>query len=227
MYMRGRRYDPELGRFIQEDPIHSGVNDYVFAGNDPVNGSDPSGMDEQISCTEWDLVTYVDGVEISEDYITTTCSNGDGSSGGGGGGSSTAPQQPKPTQPKPKPTPTPKPKNVPACFDNNKFSSLFAGTPLHGTAEFLEVGSEVSFAGDLFAYRKKLGGMGLGGFGKDYASGMNRLFRYVARGVGSPVLQRGLVAVGDRITVPTAVIGAFSAGYNVSTLAQCALGVLQ
>ncbi|MGI8510540.1 MAG: RHS repeat-associated core domain-containing protein, partial [Gemmatimonadaceae bacterium] len=43
-YMRGRWYDPELGRFIQEDPIHSGVNDYVFANNDPVNGSDPSGM---------------------------------------------------------------------------------------------------------------------------------------------------------------------------------------
>ncbi|MGI8765970.1 MAG: RHS repeat-associated core domain-containing protein [Gemmatimonadaceae bacterium] len=44
-YMRGRWYDPELGRFIQEDPIGTdgGINVYVFAGNDPVTGSDPSG----------------------------------------------------------------------------------------------------------------------------------------------------------------------------------------
>jgi RHS repeat-associated protein len=48
-YMRGRWYDPQAGRFIQEDPLHSGVNDYTFAGNDPVNGSDPSGMTAQIS----------------------------------------------------------------------------------------------------------------------------------------------------------------------------------
>ncbi|MGI8483982.1 MAG: RHS repeat-associated core domain-containing protein [Thermomicrobiales bacterium] len=45
-YMRGRWYDPELGRFIQEDPIGTdgGINVYAFAGNDPVNGSDPSGL---------------------------------------------------------------------------------------------------------------------------------------------------------------------------------------
>ncbi len=46
-YMRGRWYDPELGRFVQEDSIgvDCGINDYAFAGNDPVNGSDPSGLD--------------------------------------------------------------------------------------------------------------------------------------------------------------------------------------
>jgi len=46
-YVRGRWYDPQPGRFIQEDPIgvDGGVNVYLYAGDDPVNGSDPSGMD--------------------------------------------------------------------------------------------------------------------------------------------------------------------------------------
>lgn len=56
-YMRGRWYSPELGRFIQEDPVHSGVNDYVFAGDDPVNGADPSGIHgcttDQLASPPW------------------------------------------------------------------------------------------------------------------------------------------------------------------------------
>jgi RHS repeat-associated protein len=45
-YMRARWYDPETGRFISEDPIGlaGGINQYAFAGNDPVNGWDPSGL---------------------------------------------------------------------------------------------------------------------------------------------------------------------------------------
>ena len=44
-YMRARWYDPELGRFLSEDPIGiaGGINQYAFAAGDPVNGSDPSG----------------------------------------------------------------------------------------------------------------------------------------------------------------------------------------
>ncbi len=44
-YMRGRWYDPQAGRFIQEDPLGlaGGVNVYLFAGDDPINGRDPSG----------------------------------------------------------------------------------------------------------------------------------------------------------------------------------------
>ncbi len=47
-YMRARYYDPELGRFISEDPIGiaGGLNLYKYAGNDPVNGRDPSGLDD-------------------------------------------------------------------------------------------------------------------------------------------------------------------------------------
>ena len=46
-YMRARYYDPTVRRFISEDPIglESGINVYAFVGGDPVNRSDPSGLD--------------------------------------------------------------------------------------------------------------------------------------------------------------------------------------
>lgn len=46
-YMGARFYDPDLGRFISEDPIGiaGGLNLYAYAGNDPVNAMDPSGTD--------------------------------------------------------------------------------------------------------------------------------------------------------------------------------------
>ncbi|MBK5571671.1 MAG: RHS repeat-associated core domain-containing protein [Ensifer sp. SSB1] len=47
-YLNARYYDPKLGRFISPDdwnPTLPGVgsNRYAFAGDDPVNNSDPSG----------------------------------------------------------------------------------------------------------------------------------------------------------------------------------------
>ena len=45
-YRRNRQYDPSTGRFTQEDPIGlaGGMNLYGFAGGDPVNYSDPTGL---------------------------------------------------------------------------------------------------------------------------------------------------------------------------------------
>jgi RHS repeat-associated protein len=46
LFMRNRYYDPESGRFTQEDPIGiaGGLNLYGFADGDPVNSSDPFGL---------------------------------------------------------------------------------------------------------------------------------------------------------------------------------------
>lgn len=45
LFMRARYYDPRLGRFTQRDPLGGaqGPNLYEYAGNDPVNRSDPFG----------------------------------------------------------------------------------------------------------------------------------------------------------------------------------------
>jgi RHS repeat-associated protein len=46
-YMRARYYDPQVGRFISEDPIGFDGGDenlYAYVGNNPVMGVDPSGL---------------------------------------------------------------------------------------------------------------------------------------------------------------------------------------
>jgi RHS repeat-associated protein len=46
LYIRNRYYDPQTGRFTQEDPIGlaGGLNAYGFADGDPVSYSDPTGL---------------------------------------------------------------------------------------------------------------------------------------------------------------------------------------
>jgi RHS repeat-associated protein len=50
-YYRARYYDPHLSRFVSEDPIglEGGINPYVYASNDPVNRTDPLGLDDCVS----------------------------------------------------------------------------------------------------------------------------------------------------------------------------------
>ncbi len=45
-YYRNRWYDPQLGRFISEDPIGvaGGINAYAYVQNDPINYADPMGL---------------------------------------------------------------------------------------------------------------------------------------------------------------------------------------
>jgi RHS repeat-associated protein len=49
LHSNGKRdYDPRLGRYVESDPIglEGGINTYAYAGNDPVNAVDPSGLDD-------------------------------------------------------------------------------------------------------------------------------------------------------------------------------------
>ncbi len=51
-FMRGRYYDASIGRFISRDPagVAGGVNLYEYAGDDPVDLSDPTGLDGCYGC---------------------------------------------------------------------------------------------------------------------------------------------------------------------------------
>jgi len=45
-YVRARWYDPDIGRFLSEDPLGFGAGDvnlYAYVGNNPLSGNDPTG----------------------------------------------------------------------------------------------------------------------------------------------------------------------------------------
>jgi RHS repeat-associated protein len=65
-YYRARYYSPKLQRFISEDPLDlfgGGLNFYTYAGNDPVNLTDPSGLVPVpvILCGVGGLIGFVTG----------------------------------------------------------------------------------------------------------------------------------------------------------------------
>jgi RHS repeat-associated protein len=71
-HMRAREYDSALGRFLSADPIGTGVgvNLYAYAGGDPMNFVDLSGLDPNDlfsdgPCSICDGVATSDGVSIT------------------------------------------------------------------------------------------------------------------------------------------------------------------
>ncbi|MEX2157308.1 MAG: peptidoglycan DD-metalloendopeptidase family protein [Gemmatimonadales bacterium] len=91
-YMRARWYEPKTGRFLSEDPIGlaGGINAYVFAGDDPINHRDPSGLGECYYLVRWTYVRET-GVIVNAEIIGYYCL--DGGSDTRGGSSEARPQQ--------------------------------------------------------------------------------------------------------------------------------------
>ncbi|MBI4685142.1 MAG: hypothetical protein HY755_08070 [Nitrospirae bacterium] len=63
LYMRARYYDPEVGRFINKDPVRfiDGSNTYVYVENNPIRFIDPLGndlLDVSLSCVAATLGTF-------------------------------------------------------------------------------------------------------------------------------------------------------------------------
>ncbi len=63
--MGARSYDPELGRFLSEDPLGlaAGINPYAYVGNSPVNFVDPMGTD--LECGTWDDPCWSSGLFVA------------------------------------------------------------------------------------------------------------------------------------------------------------------
>jgi RHS repeat-associated protein len=58
IYMRARYYDPEIGRFITEDPAREYDNWYFYGNANPVNYIDIHGFD---------IIGYVEGIKLEAD----------------------------------------------------------------------------------------------------------------------------------------------------------------
>ena len=83
--MGARSYDPELGRFLSEDPLGlaAGINPYAYVGDSPVNGTDPSGLDCYFT---WTPYPWCD--EATELKVLVQGGGGGAGPVGGYGGSS-------------------------------------------------------------------------------------------------------------------------------------------
>jgi RHS repeat-associated protein len=62
-YYRARYYNPYIGRFLQTDPAYQGMNWYAYCMNNPLNYTDPSGLEASYECNfPTSLITYTKDV---------------------------------------------------------------------------------------------------------------------------------------------------------------------
>ncbi|MEN5169407.1 RHS repeat-associated core domain-containing protein [Brevundimonas pondensis] len=96
-HYKARAYAPQLGRFMQADPIgyQAGANLYGYVKMDPINLRDPRGLSSCRTPDYWRVWSYsnsgptwTEGQEIRRELVwkDAECSAGSGESGPGGGG---------------------------------------------------------------------------------------------------------------------------------------------
>ncbi len=71
LHLRARAYHPGLGRFVQADPIlHAGsMNLYAYVGNDPVNATDPWGLQGDASRNPQEDITVIGPRQARWEYL--------------------------------------------------------------------------------------------------------------------------------------------------------------
>lgn len=119
-----------------------------------------------------------------------------------------------------------------ACVESNSFSSMIrdvTGSETAGAvASVVEFAAPISLAADVHAFSLKSTRGFWRGSGANYASGFNWAAKKVINRAGGGARLLGNVRkIGDFGSVPTAVVGAFTLGYNLSILAQCKMGAIK
>ena len=85
LVLMGHRYfDPRTGRFINQDPIGDGDNWYAYAGNNPVNDVDPSGLQDEGDPANQAAGPPADGTDAPSGWYTVPGSQWDDGHGHSG-----------------------------------------------------------------------------------------------------------------------------------------------
>ncbi|WP_307628548.1 RHS repeat domain-containing protein [Streptomyces turgidiscabies] len=96
-HLGAREYDSTTGRFVSDDPVleltdAQQIDGYTYAADNPISGSDPTGMDDWYNDPTMNTCAIDCGSTPAPATTTTTTSSASSSSshsgGGGGGGSS-------------------------------------------------------------------------------------------------------------------------------------------